>query len=1175
MRLNGTASLSLAFCSTLLAAQVNWVHRSSDRGELPTPAGSRNQSACVVADFDGDGRQDFIVGSRYAGGRVELWRFNGTSWRKDLVEANDVSPEAGGATHDIDGDGDLDLVLGQDWVGNEIYWWENPHPNFGSTWTRRVIKSGGLADHHDQAFGDVDGDGAAELVSWVGFAELYVFEIPANPRNSWTWPSTMIYRARGQAEGAAIADIDGDGRQDIIAGGRWFKHQSGTTFTEYPVDTSLQLGRIAVGQLIPGGWPEIVLLPGHSAGDGYWCWWNGSAWMRNSLGYFNYGHTVGISDFDGDGAQDLLTGEMVLGGRSCRLRVHYGNNNGAFSEQVLSTGNDIHEGRLADFDGDADMDIVHKPMDDRVPRVELWVNPRQGGGGGQTWQRRLIDGALPNVAVFVVAGDLSGDGLPDLAGGNAWYRNPGLLSGAWQRTQLGWPLNNVAAIHDFDGDGDLDLFGTQGNGGNADSRMAWAENLGGGNFNVRTNIQQGVGDFLQGVAVARFGGASSPLQIALSWHWGGNGVQLLTLPGDPRNQTWTWQTISTTDLREDLEAGDIDGDGDLDLLLGTHWLEYPSWRTHVLGSVADLTSIGTPEPDRNELVDIDRDGDLDAIVGLENGREILWFENPRPGQSATTTWRRHIIAVIEGQGFSLDVADFDRDGDEDVVVGEHRGATTNRVLILDNNNTTANWPQRVIDSMPANEGDHHDGTQVMDLDRDGDLDIYSTGWYVPKIWVYEGSGGGGGGGVVGPVVPWPAGGTFLLERRLTLNVPTHPSATIRYTLDGSEPTASASAYSGPLTLTESTMVRAKAFAPGMQASATASVEFARLGAHVGHWRFDYGRGNVARNDAPGPDGHLVGATWSGGLIGGALQFNGQSNRVELGNLDINGQGLTIAAWVYVDRFDHLPMQDARFIAKTRSTWDQDHFWMLSSYLDGQPRLRFRLRTWGYTATLLASGAALPQQAWVHVAATYDGTTMRLWQNGQEVGAMAKSGPLDTDPNVPAWIGDNPNQAGSRPFAGRIDDVRLLARALTAHDLRALARDMPLTGVSTFGIAQRACAGEIRIEPASGTLPLALRPGFALGCAEAPANTVGVLVLGQMPLLNPIPTFGGLLWVALDGRTALVPAASNGNGQARIGFSIAGLNAVGAVAAQFLWLNTPTCGTYGQLSSSDALVLLPQ
>ncbi|MEZ5967197.1 MAG: FG-GAP-like repeat-containing protein [Planctomycetota bacterium] len=1134
------------------------------------PAGSNNQSVCVVADFDGDGRDDFVVGSRYSGGRVELFRFDGSAWRKDTIEPSDVSPEAGGATADIDGDGDLDLVIGQDWVGNEIYWWENPRPNFGSPWTRRVVKSGGAVDHHDQAFGDVDGDGRPELVSWTNFTDLTVFEIPSDPRNSGPWSSTVIFRSRGQAEGAAVADIDGDGVLDIVAAGRWFKSQGGGVFAENVIDSALQLGRVAVGQIVPGGRPEVVLLPGHSSGEGAWYWWTGSFWARNSLGYFTFGHTVAVADLDGDGHQDILTGEMKLGGASCRLRVHYGDGNGNLSEQLLSTGNDIHEGHLADVDGDGDLDIVHKPMDDRVPRIELWLNPAQGST--RSWRRHQVDGSLPQVAVFVVAGDLDGDGLADIAGGDAWYRNPGSLGGAWTRSTIGWPLNNVAAIHDFDGDGDLDLFGTQGQGANADPRMAWAENDGAGHFTVRTNIPTGVGDFLQGVAVARFGGSGSPLQIALSWHYQGNGVQMLTLPQDPRNQQWSWQTISSTDLKEDLDAGDIDGDGDLDLLLGTHWLECPSWQTHVLGYVGDLTSVGTPEPDRNELVDIDRDGDLDAVVGLENGREILWFENPRPQQSATSSWPRHILAVIEGQGFSLDTGDIDRDGDADIVLGEHRGSSENRVIILENNGTTGNWPQQVIDSQPAAQADHHDGTQLLDMDNDGDLDIYSTGWLVPKIWVYEAVGGSGGTGAVGPVSISPPGGAFELNRRVTLSVPTHPSATIHYTLDGNDPTQSSPQYNGPLDLSWTAQLRARAFQASLQASPVATADFAQIADHLGRWRLDGGVGSTVVDDSvQGHDGRIVGASWAAGADGFSLQFDGQNQRVEVGSFDVQGSALTIACWVYVDRFDHLPLQDARFVSKARSTWDQDHYWMLSSYSDGQPRLRFRLRTWGNTTTLVADRAVLPAQTWVHVAATYDGSTMRLWQNGEEVGAVAKSGPIDTDPTVPVWFGDSPTQPGSRPFAGRIDDVRLLARAASVAELRALAAERALDGVSPFGVPQRTCNGAIRVEANQGSSPASSRSGFVISSLGAPPSAFGALVIGLTPVATPWLLNGATMWLQPD-PAAVLPVWSGANGSCQVPLSLTGLRPRTQVVTQFVWTETAGCGTPGRFVGSHAALL---
>ena len=58
-------------------------------------------------------------------------------------------------------------------------------------------------------------------------------------------------------------------------------------------------------------------------------------------------------------------------------------------------------------------------------------------------------------------------------------------------------------------------------------------------------------------------------------------------------------------------------------------------------------------------------------------------------------------------------------------------------------------------------------------------------------------------------------------------------------------------------------------------------------------------------------------------------------------------------------------------------------------------------------------------------------------NGKEIGSTEKAGEIDVDPKVPVWIGDNPPVAGSRPFRGTMDDVRIYRRALTLAEINAL------------------------------------------------------------------------------------------------------------------------------------------
>ncbi|MEO1012606.1 MAG: PKD domain-containing protein [Bacteroidota bacterium] len=353
----------------------------------------------------------------------------------------------------------------------------------------------------------------------------------------------------------------------------------------------------------------------------------------------------------------------------------------------------------------------------------------------------LEDSELPHRAVYIYADDdLDGDGLKDIVAGAWWYKNPGSASGNWVRNDIGAPLNNVAFVHDFDGDGDMDLLGTQGSYESSD--MAWGENDGTGNFTVRTNIPSGTNTFsepfLAGIAGAQFT-SGGPFQMAINWNGAeatGDPMQLLTPAADLENGTWTFEDLSPDSLGEDINEGDIDGDGDLDLFQGGNWLRNDisdggGWTTIPTG-ITYVTTV-----DRAQLADFDRDGDLDAVVGqLGLGSdpdrfEFSWFEAPANPEDP---WIRHILATDIAGSLSVFTVDMDFDGDEDIIVGEWLGS--NRLIAFENDLcNSGTWIQQTIDAGGSGI-DHHDGARVTDIDNDGDLDIVSIGWnnIIPRIF---------------------------------------------------------------------------------------------------------------------------------------------------------------------------------------------------------------------------------------------------------------------------------------------------------------------------------------------------------------------------------------------------------------------------------------------------------
>jgi hypothetical protein len=374
-----TGFLAAAFA--LPAAEVTWLRKSSISGDLPAPNDGNQQTCLVIADFDQDGIDDFAIGERTKTPSVVWYQWNGNGWDRKVVDNTPLKPEAGGDVCDADGDGDLDLILGQDASGNAIWWWENPHPDFSQPWQRRFIKNSGARKHHDQSVADYDGDGKPELVSWnQGGKQLLLYEIPAEPKATGPWTPTVIYswQSGPELEGfpAQPTDIDGDGKVDIVGGGRWFKHQGGTKYAATVVDDAMRFTQCAAGQLVKGGWAEIVFSPGDMDGTAKWYEWTNSNWVSHDLRHVIHGHTCEIRDVDGDGNLDILIGEMGNPGAGDKAQtfVWFGDGKGQFKETVVSVGQGIHEGRLGDFNGDKRLDILMKPYNHKAPRVDVLLN---------------------------------------------------------------------------------------------------------------------------------------------------------------------------------------------------------------------------------------------------------------------------------------------------------------------------------------------------------------------------------------------------------------------------------------------------------------------------------------------------------------------------------------------------------------------------------------------------------------------------------------------------------------------------------------------------------------------------------------------------------------------------------------------------------------------------------
>jgi len=177
--------------------------------------------------------------------------------------------------------------------------------------------------------------------------------------------------------------------------------------------------------------------------------------------------------------------------------------------------------------------------------------------------------------------------------------------------------------------------------------------------------------------------------------------------------------------------GDLDGDSDMDVVMGNIWFENYDGRGLWWKSHKTLIPEGGNRPDiyglalRTWTIDLDKDGDLDIIeaeADTKNGR-VFWFENRGNAESFVY---HPISSDSTFQDFhSLSVADFDNDGDFDVLSGGGPLTQGTRRLFI--------WESISTDGLVWNEHQISSGfkiheTVAADVDQDGDIDICTKPW---------------------------------------------------------------------------------------------------------------------------------------------------------------------------------------------------------------------------------------------------------------------------------------------------------------------------------------------------------------------------------------------------------------------------------------------------------------
>ena len=361
----------------------------------------------------------------------------------------------------------------------------------------------------------------------------------------------------------------------------------------------------------------------------------------------------------------------------------------AFTRQVLT--NEYHcDGiNAGDFNRDGALDIVAGPYWYEGPRFrtrhEFFPATPQDGSKGQS------------NSMYSYVYDFNQDGWPDiLVLGRVhmhpamWYANPRGRSGFWESHLVFERVRGESPpFCDIDGDGKPELIG----------------------------------------------------------HWEGRWGRIAPDWAEP-TKPWAFHPITEpgdyNQFYHGTGAGDVNGDGRLDLLLNEGWWEQPPPGSGNATWVLHPFRFGERGGAQMFADDVDGDGDNDIITALDaHGWGLAWFEQVR--QEEQITFLRHTImgdrseesryGVAFSQPHALDLADIDGDGLKDIVVGKRRWAHGPTGDVEPGATPVLYWfqlvrgPDRSVSYRPHLVDDQTGvGVQVIarDIDADGRADILTA-----------------------------------------------------------------------------------------------------------------------------------------------------------------------------------------------------------------------------------------------------------------------------------------------------------------------------------------------------------------------------------------------------------------------------------------------------------------
>ena len=629
---------------------------------------SQYTSSVVVADLNGDGTLDIILGSagfqRQIVGKSQVYLNDGHS---NFTAIDPPINPNGSSTYsvaagDLNGDGTIDLVLGNYGQPSQVYM------NDGTGRFSPALDQLNPAGNNTGrvALGDLNGDGSLDIVLANNGQPSQVYF--NNGSGSFS-PAISLNSYGISTSGLALGDLNGDGKLDIVLGN-----------TGQPSQVYLNDG---LGNFYPT--PTTI----------------------NPAG--NLTNSVALGDLNGDGSLDIVLGNgSPQSNQPSQVYLNDGQGNFSPTTTALNPGGNFTSSIVVgDFNGDGALDLV---LGNVVQSGQIYLNQ----GNGNFTQVGVINPTGVFYTRSIALGDLNGDSMPDLVLGNTGQPSQIVLHNGFNMPFI-TPLNGIndnshsVAVGDLNGDGALDLI--LGNLGQP-SQIYFNDST--GHFSsTPTLLNPPYGNNTYSVAVGDLNGDGA-LDIVL-----GNAGQ----PSQVYLNDGTGHFPTATSLNPygnntySVAIGDLNGDGALDLVLGNSGQPSQVYFNDGAGHFPTATAINPKGNDTNSVAlgDLNNDGTLDLVLGNYDQPSQVYL-NDRHGNFSPTA------AQINPNGnytFKVAVGDLNGDGALDIVLGN--GGTIIETSQVYLNDGKGSFKPTVA---PLNlEGNFTMDMALGDLNNDGALDI--------------------------------------------------------------------------------------------------------------------------------------------------------------------------------------------------------------------------------------------------------------------------------------------------------------------------------------------------------------------------------------------------------------------------------------------------------------------